>query len=95
VQLPLGAGSENAAGQPGAFASRAASFDRASLAEPPSPDVPPPPLLDELVPPLLEEEEEEEPPSASPTDAEDPPQAPMTHTASIAGGEYRTRILSS
>jgi hypothetical protein len=91
VQFPAGAGSENAAGQPAAFASRAASFVRASDAEPPSPDVSPPLLDDELAPPLLDEDDED-PASDSLTEADVPPQAPMTHNASIAAP---TLILSS
>lgn len=91
MQLPTGAGSENAAGHPGAFASRAASFVRASGAPPPSTDVSPPPLDDELVVAPLDEDDED-PASDSLTEAEEPPQAPMTHTASIAAP---TRILSS
>lgn len=82
MQFSTGAGSENAFGHPGAFASRAASFACASDSEPPSTDVSPPPLDDELPPPLLEEEAAF-PASESLTDAELPPQAPITHTASI------------
>lgn len=92
VQLPAGAGaSENWAGHPGAFASRAASFTRASEAEPPSEETSPllPPLLDPvpLLPPL-----DDEPPAGSPTEDEEPPQAPMTHTASMKAPK---RILRS
>ena len=82
VQWPGGA-SAYCAGHPGAFASRAASLiGFASVGPPPSMDTSPlllpPLLLVPLVPPL----DEEDPPSESPTEAEDPPQAPMAHTAS-------------
>lgn len=82
VQWPGGA-SEYWPGHPGAFASRAASFvGFASAVPPPSMDTSPlllPPLLP-LVPPL--EDDDVEPPPGSTTEAADPPQAPMTHTAS-------------
>ena len=91
MQWPFGAGSENAPGQPGAFASRAASFAFASATLPPSTDVSPPsPAGEPELPPL--DEVDDDPPSESLTEAEEPPQAPMTHTASVAAP---TRILSS